>query len=144
MHKVHWPAFLAALVLAPILPAVPGGAILLGLGRAAEGGAVIVLMLPIAAVWFGVWTYVPFGAAMFYRAIRRSADPTFTLAALSAHAVSLPVVALVLALVGAYDISGQLTFVAVLGVPFSLLWGAVFGALYRAIAGRRTLTPPAP
>jgi len=129
--------FLAALILAPLVPSGLGlGVILLTKGLGAISAALAFpLMVLVFAAPFGAPTYLTFGTAGFWHAIRSGAGIAgITGVAFTANLASAFAVYPVFWLSGARDAAGATAFIVGFGLIFAPLWGAIFGALYGRFA----------
>ena len=135
--------FAAALILAPLLPALPALPIQVW-GHSAPAGLMIVGAFGMGALVFGIWSYATIGAVAFWWALRRRSALPAAVVGLLTHIVSLHAVFAVgvaLGIVQVPDRAGFMAFYACFGVVFSLLWGGLFGLLYRAFSRNIRRTP---
>ena len=150
--------FAAALILAPLIPAIPALIPVLTGRTAFPDDILIIGAVGLGALVLGVWTWFSFGAAAFWIALRRRERPPCALVGAVAHAISLPLVLLVFrfpevfrvlvldgsALEQATGIGNELRVFmvfALFGTAYSLLWGGLFGLLYRAFSRNIRRTP---
>ena len=130
-------AFAAALILAPLAPALPFAAVLLPLAyfNASAGGATIVLAIPVFAVGFGAVPYLLFGTPFFVRALRNR-EPTL-IAGVKANLLATLVIPVIgIAVAGPGDALGSAAMLLTWGTIFAAIWGAIFGMLYTNFAAR--------
>lgn len=141
MNKMHRPAvrpmaFMAALILAPVAVALPGGLGIWAFSTAGieAAGFLIVLAIPVAAVIFGGIPYALFGGPAFVMALRNGGSPSGY--GFLANVIATPFVcAYFAATQGGQEILGIAAFFLFFGSIFAVIWGAVFGWLYVKFAG---------
>ncbi len=134
MHDVRWGAFIPALILAPLVLAVPAFGVL-ALGTWLNAGINplgIVAMATVVAAGAGAPTYLTLGAAAFWHALRRTGPQApFWLMALAANLISTPFVLAFLLVLDPRDALGTTVFLIGFGCIFAPLWGGIFGWIYR-------------
>lgn len=150
--------FVAALILAPLIPATPGwaGLILpdayLDTSWRLLGGlpqAIVFALLFFAyATIIGALPYLAFGGPLFFRSIRSGNETVKEMAAtaLAANLFAAPLYILVGVFLSTYFGDSALADVIsgfgwgagifVLGIPFSAIWGATFALLYKWFSPR--------
>lgn len=132
MHDIQWRAFLLALILAPIIPGLPGLLLLLT-GWAPPLDLLILVLVPTVGIFLGAPTYLIFGTRTFMRQIRAHGRqaPSLWMHALKAHLITCPVALVALF----WQPDNPLLVVIVLiglGCIHAPIWGALFGWLYQA------------
>lgn len=110
-------AFAAALVLAPV---------------AVTALTCWLLLVPVFALYFGALPYLAFGTPVFLWMVTRFPVRfgTFALSGLLAHAVFVGCFALWAAANPGRD-ADMLGFYALWGIPFAMVWGGAFAAIYQ-------------
>ncbi|NNE80369.1 MAG: hypothetical protein HKN18_08870 [Silicimonas sp.] len=139
MSKVRWGAFVPALILAPLVPALLALLLLFLMSLLALTPSPLIIMILaafVAAVGFGAPTYLTFGAGAFWFGLRRFGPKApFWLLGLAANILSTPIVFAVLL---ALDASGALegtAFVVGYGLIAAPIWGVIFGWFYWRFTG---------
>ncbi len=125
-------AFVAALILAPLVFAAPFFALLLLASTAPSGGGagLFIFAIPVFAVFFGAIPYLLLGTPAFVLALRKRFSTAG--AAFIANAAAYPVTFAYFAVTdrtGSAD--GFAGFIFAFGCVFAPIWGGIFGALYR-------------
>ena len=135
MHEVRWFAFFPALVLAPLVLAVPSLLIMFAASVSGIdiGALAFVLGTSIVAVGMGAPTYLTFGLAGFVWALKKfGPDAPFLMIAFVANLGSAPFVLALLFLLDASDEWQTTAFTVGFGCIFAPIWGALFGWIYRS------------
>lgn len=137
---IRWPAFIAALILAPLILGVPAWALFaLFIKSNADMQGVFnwVVAFTAYSIPFGAPTYLTFGAFFFWRALWH--NQSMIIAGLCANLVSIIVVAAGLFLFSAgHDLGSILLMFLVFGSVYSMIWGWFFGLLYHRFTKSKT------
>ncbi len=134
MHEVRWGAFIPALLLAPLVLAVPAMAILFLTSLVQSGLSPIFsfVVAPVFAVMIGAPTYLTLGTASCWYALRRiGPNAPFWAIGLGANLISAPLVLLFLVWLDPKNALDTTAFVIGFGCIFAPIWGAIGGLLYR-------------
>ena len=131
MHKIHLPAFIAALLIAPLIPGLPGLLVLLT-GFILPLDISILLLVPTVGIALGAPTYLIFGTRVFLKEIRAQGRNAAGLwaHALKAHLWTCPVALVALFWKPDHPVLVVLVLIG-LGCIHAPIWGALFGWLYR-------------
>ncbi|MCF3595698.1 hypothetical protein LZG00_17025 [Rhodobacteraceae bacterium LMO-12] len=129
-HAVRLPAFFAALILAPLIPALLG----------------FPLLIPYVALYMGGPFYLLLGGPTLYWMLSReprSAWQTAT-AALVVNTLACIPILLAALFIGTKDLRSIASVYFTYGAMFSMLWGGLFGLLYNFFTrkSRRAAIPP--
>ncbi len=130
-------AFVAALVLAPLVLGAPAFGILwmINLLNANPPALFFILSVPVFAVLFGALPYLVFGTPAFIMALRKGRSMPG--AAFLANLAAVPVIfAIFLVKQGAEDAVSSAELVLFFGSIFAPIWGGFFGWLYDFFGGR--------
>ena len=138
MADVRWRAFLPALILAPLIPAALGAAVLY-LAYLGDAEAFAPLFFVAAAAVYGVMlgapTYLVFGGIAFWLAARRAMRGGYAVMAFLANLASAPAVLVFFLVFSSGDAFGITALIIGFGSLFAPIWGGIFGALYRRFGG---------
>ena len=125
-------AFIAALILAPLVFAAPFFGILLLASTATSGGGggLLIFAIPVFAVFFGAIPYLLLGTPAFVLALRKRVSTA--IAAFAANAAAFPLIFAFFAITNRPGSADDMAwFIFAFGCVFAPIWGGIFGALYR-------------
>ncbi len=128
-YRIDPIAFIAALILAPVIPALVLSPLLLG-----SGGWMILPVIPLMAIYLGGIPYLVFGVpALLYLMPRHGPNMEKITGAAIAVALGMTVVwaAILIVTSGPEALSGLI--LGVFAVAFAALWSALFVTLFRKL-----------
>lgn len=138
MHDVHSKAFVPALILAPLLPALPAAAMMALADAISSTGLAIVAIAVMAAVVIGGPIYLTIGAVVAWQAIRRfGPDAPFAAIGFTTNLLSSALILPAMIMLAPHSPISLTGLIVICGCIFAPLWAAIGGALYRKFLGYR-------
>lgn len=132
-HEINVPAFVVALILAPLIPAILTSPTLLA------GPAALIFAIALGAIILGGLPYLILGAPILLALLSRYGNDVDRnmRAAFKASLVCIGLLCLYLMRAGGIDVTAVLFFSACILI-FALLWAWIFSALYRQFDGSQS------